>query len=225
MTVEDDGLPQTLSYYVFNKLRDRIISGELKPGQLLREQELEGQFGSSRGPIRESLRLLLQTGLVDHQPRRGFRVRDYNPADIRNIYVLRANLEGMVIDELEGRELAPLIVKLEGRCRIMQACFAQHDLGGYFDENSKFHQTIIDFIANRPIAMVLQIVNEISLPVRYKLLLENFPTRRSLDYHEQITELLRSHDIKGARAMTERHILENLSRAMAVYGDGTVAHG
>ena len=74
MYFDDETLPQTLSYFILNKLRWRIITGELEPGQPLREKELEADYGSSRGPVRESLRLLLQSGLVEHLPRRGFRV-------------------------------------------------------------------------------------------------------------------------------------------------------
>ena len=86
-------LPTTISDYIFTDLRENIIDGTLKPNQTLREEEISVRFGSSRGPIRESLRLLLQTGLVVHQPRKGFKVRDYTPKQIRQIYTLRANLD------------------------------------------------------------------------------------------------------------------------------------
>ena len=59
-------LPTTISDYIFTDLREGIINGTLKPNQTLREEEISLRFGSSRGPIRESLRLLLQTGLVVH---------------------------------------------------------------------------------------------------------------------------------------------------------------
>ena len=58
----------TISNHILQKLRWRIIVGDLKPVPPLRKQELEAEYGSSRGPIRESQRLLLQTGLVVRQP-------------------------------------------------------------------------------------------------------------------------------------------------------------
>lgn len=218
MYEEDDRLPQTLSYFILNKLRWRIITGELKPGQPLREMEIEADYGSSRGPVRESLRMLLQSGLVETQPRRGFRVREYTPADVRNIYELRATLEGMVVAALEGRDLTPLCDTLRGRLKIMESYYKQKDTDKYFRENSRFHQCIIDFTENKPISQVLFYVNEISLPVRYRLLYEgSLSSRRSLDYHEEITACLEAGDIAGARAATEAHILENLERATALY--------
>lgn len=219
MYYENDSLPQTLSYFILNKLRWRIITGKLAPGQVLREQELEADYGSSRGPVRESLRMLLRNGLVEHLPRRGFRVRQETKADIRNIYELRSALEGMVIAALVGLDLAPLCKALQGRCAIMEGYYKANDIEGYFLENSTYHQCIIDFTNNRPIAQVLYYVNEISLPIRYKLLKEAFPTRRSLDYHENILHRLQAGNIDEARRLTQEHILENLERAVAAVDD------
>ena len=220
MYEEDDRLPQTLSYFILNKLRWRIITGDLKPGQPLREMEIEADYGSSRGPVRESLRLLLQSGLVETQPRRGFRVREYTPADVRDIYELRAALEGMVVAALEGRDLTPLCDTLRGRLKIMESCYKQKDMNEYFRENSRFHQCIIDYTGNRPISQVLFYVNEISLPIRYRLMHEGFLSRRSLDYHERITACLEAGDVASARAVTEAHILENLEQAVASHASG-----
>ena len=57
-------LPRTLSLHLVGLLRRQIITGAYKPDQPLREQDIEAEFGSSRGPVRESLRMLLQGGLV-----------------------------------------------------------------------------------------------------------------------------------------------------------------
>ena len=209
----DNELPQTLAYFILSKLRWRIISGDLQPGQPLREVEIQSHYGSSRGPVRESLRLLLQNGLVEHKQRRGFRVREYSPDDIRNIYTLRRTLEGLVVNDLEGRDLTNLVQVLDGRLQIMEVCFKNKDIDGYFLENSEFHQAIIDFTENKPIAQVLHYVNEISLPVRYRLMRASFPTRRSLNYHYGIRDHLDRGNIAEAKALTEEHIMENLDRA------------
>jgi len=218
--------PQTLSHFIHSRLRWRIITGDLKPGQALREMDIEAEYGSSRGPVRESLRLLLLSGLVEHQQRRGFRVRDYTPEDVCNIYELRAKLEGMVVSSLEGHDLSALCETLRGRLQIMKSCYQQKDVEGYFEENSRFHQSIIDFTGNKPLAQVIFYVNEMSLPIRYKLIKNGFPTRRSLNYHRQITEHLEAHRIEEAKVVTEEHILENRERAMAFYEHrGAPKHG
>ena len=114
-----------------------------------------------------SLRLLLQTGLVVHQPRKGFKVRDYTPKQIRQIYTLRANLEGLVIIELEGRELDHLITELKKSNERMETFFRKNQVFEYFKENIFFHQKIIDFADNDILKKTIALVNEVSLPVRY----------------------------------------------------------
>ncbi len=216
-------LPSTISTHVFEALRRRIIEGSYAPGQPLREEEIRELHGSSRGPVRESLRMLLQTGLVEHQPRRGFRVREYTARDIRQIYSLRAALEAQVVGELAGRDLGPLLETLDDACNVMRDCYARSDLEAYFEENSRFHQRIIDFADNRVLREVMEYVNEVSLPIRYRVLGDALPSRRSLTYHERIVSYLRAGDVAEAQQLTGHHILENLERAIETYGRSTEA--
>ena len=211
-------LPKTLSGHLLDRLRWRIITGELEPGSPLREQDIEREYGSSRGPVRESLRMLLQNGLVEYQQRRGFRVRTYTVDDVRHLYELRASLEGLVIASLEGLDLEPLIAGLRASNKRMAQHFKARDIEHYFAENQVFHDTIITFTGNRPIGEVMIYVNEISLPVRYKLMKATLMTRRSLDYHERIVGFLAAGDIASARHETEEHILVNRDAAADLYG-------
>ena len=210
-------LPQTLSKHLLDLLRWRIITGELPPGTAIREQDIEREFGSSRGPVRESLRMLLQNGLVEYQSRRGFRVRTYSSEDVRNLYDLRASVEGLVIASLAGRPLEPLIVGLDASNSRMKKLFKANDIENYFGENQTFHDAIIDYTGNRPIREVMVYVNEISLPVRYKLMKANLMSRRSLDYHERIVRHLKEGHIDKARRETEEHILVNKDAAALLF--------
>lgn len=213
-------LPTTLSNHLLQLLRWRIITGEFAPGQALREQDIEKEIGSSRGPIRESLRMLLQNGLVEYQERRGFRVRTYSVADVLNLYDLRASLEGLVMASLAGRPLEPLIAELEASNRTMESHFRAGDIESYFAENQVFHDRIIAYTQNRPISEVMVYVNEISLPVRYRLMKATLMTRRSIEYHERIITHLKNNQIDSARRETEEHILVNKDKAAALYGEG-----
>lgn len=210
-------LPKTLSTHLLERLRWRIITGELAPGRPLREQDIEREFGSSRGPVRESLRMLLQNGLVEYQQRRGFRVRTYTVEDVASLYELRASLEGLVIASLEGRDLAGLIKELKASNKRMAGHFKDKDIQSYFAENQIFHDAIIAWTANRPIKEVMVYVNEISLPVRYRLMKATLMSRRSLDYHERIAAFLEKGDIASARRETEEHILVNRDAAANLY--------
>ena len=212
-------LPTTLSSHLLQLLRWRIITGEFAPGQPLREQDIEKEIGSSRGPIRESLRMLLQNGLVEYQERRGFRVRTYSVQDVLNLYDLRASLEGLVMASLAGRALGPLIAELEASNRAMEGHFQAGDIEAYFAENQVFHDRIIAYTENRPISEVMSYVNEVSLPVRYRLMKATLMTRRSVEYHERIIAHLKKGHIEKAKRETEEHILVNKEKAAALYAE------
>ena len=77
-------------------IEDEIISGELPPGVVLRQEQLSERFGVSRTPIREALRRLAATGLVSFTPNRGVWVRTISLDELRQAFLVRAELEALV---------------------------------------------------------------------------------------------------------------------------------
>src|SRR5207237_2145601 len=77
-------------------LEDAIISGELAPGTVLRQEQLSARFDVSRTPVREALRRLASTGLVSFVPNRGVRVRQISTDELRQAFLVRAELEALV---------------------------------------------------------------------------------------------------------------------------------
>ena len=68
-------LPETIPYFLADRIKAGIIRWRYPPGSSLREADLAAEYGASRGPVREALRILELQGLVLHAPRRGFKVR------------------------------------------------------------------------------------------------------------------------------------------------------
>jgi len=79
-------------------LQARMVSGELVSGTRLRQEALAEEFGVSRTPIREALRKLQASGLVELQPNRGALVRGPSSREIRDAYEVRAELEGLAAE-------------------------------------------------------------------------------------------------------------------------------
>jgi DNA-binding GntR family transcriptional regulator len=77
-------------------LRQRILHGEVRPGERLNEVEIAGELGVSRGPIREALQRLASDGLVELQARRGAFMRRLGPAEVRDLFEVRLALETTV---------------------------------------------------------------------------------------------------------------------------------
>ncbi len=85
--------PPTLTSAVADAIREAILRGDMLPGEALKETEISRSLNTSRGTVREALRYLQQTGLVEVFPYRGAFVTLLTPKRIREIYTLRALLE------------------------------------------------------------------------------------------------------------------------------------
>jgi len=96
---EDGGLrplqvPRPLAEDAADRIREQILAGGFRQGEHLVEAKIARQLNISRGPVREAFKLLRAEGLLDEEPRRGTFVVSLTADDVREIYGLRAALEG-----------------------------------------------------------------------------------------------------------------------------------
>lgn len=214
-------LPQTLPYHLASQIQRGIIRGRYPSGSNLRELDLLAEYGSSRGPIREGLRVLELQGLVVHSPRKGFRVKDYTAKEVEHLYRMRANLESVVVDALAETDTKTLARELDRINEAMKVASDAGDLDKYFDFNIEFHQLIIDFAASSTLSRVLSIVNDMSLPLRYSLISKGFPQTSDYRYHKRIASAIRSRNFTAAHELTKNHILENIPKVLKVISSGS----
>ncbi len=78
-------------------LADRIITGEIPPGARLRQDHIAAEFGASHVPVREAFRELQAQGLAQSEARRGFRVTEFEVAELREVAEMRASLETLAL--------------------------------------------------------------------------------------------------------------------------------
>jgi DNA-binding GntR family transcriptional regulator len=79
-------------------LEDEIVGGAIPPGTVLRQEMLSERFEVSRTPVREALRRLAALGLVSFEPNRGVRVRSISPGELREAFLVRAELEALATE-------------------------------------------------------------------------------------------------------------------------------
>jgi DNA-binding GntR family transcriptional regulator len=104
------GPPLSKTEYVLQRLRQDIASGIVVPGTSLRQSEIAARYGVSATPVREALRLLEAGGSVSYAPHRGATVRELPPERVHDVYLLRAEIEGLATaiacDRMSDEELA-----------------------------------------------------------------------------------------------------------------------
>ncbi|WP_422031273.1 GntR family transcriptional regulator [Reyranella sp.] len=218
-------LPETIPYFLADRIKAGIIRWRYPPGSSLREIDLAAEYGASRGPVREALRILELQGLVLHAPRRGFKVKHYTADDLRHLYRLRAQLEAEVIDALSTKQVDALCDGLDRINAVMRDSAARKDLEGYFLNNIEFHQLMIDSTESSVLRTILHQVNAMSLPVRFILLRNEFSGRSEYKYHRDITQAVRDRNFKLAKKMTVEHITVNMERVVDVYAEALGRHG
>ena len=101
-------------------IEEAIVSGELAPGTVLRQEQLSEQFNVSRTPVREALRRLAALGLVSFVPNRGVRVRTISRDELHEAFMVRAELESLAT-EVAATKITPEELELRhqnsiGRC-------------------------------------------------------------------------------------------------------------
>ncbi|ALN74754.1 hypothetical protein M673_18700 (plasmid) [Aureimonas sp. AU20] len=134
--------PLALTARIAEALRDRIIAGELLPGQRLSETALAGDLAVSRNTLREVFRLLTKEGLLHHEPNRGVFVSVPSAASILDIYRVRRMLECQALAQAyPGHPAAARMAEAVAEAR---ARHAEADWQGVGSANMRFHAAVVD---------------------------------------------------------------------------------
>jgi DNA-binding GntR family transcriptional regulator len=126
----------------YEAIRDAIVEQRIKAGQRLFETELAEKLGISRAPIREALRELEREGLVQSIPHRGTYVTSLSPQDAREIYSLRAAIEGLAITLAVRSGSKELVSDLERCIADMERSAKDGQLGVMVQADFSFHETL-----------------------------------------------------------------------------------
>ena len=202
----------SLTMLVQRELERMVLAGELAAGEKLNELALAERLGVSRGPVREALRALAETGLVRIEKNRGVFVREISVAEADEIYELRATL-----DQMAGRKLAQTIrpeqlAELRNVVKRMQDAAIRDDREGYHLANLRFHDALVEFAGNaKLLQMYRRLVNELSLFRRHTLA-EARRLRKSTLEHQKILALIAAGDAEGAGARLHEHAMASRER-------------
>ncbi len=117
-------------------LREAILSGELKPGMRIRQEDIAERLGASRLPVREALRMLEAEGLTEHEARKGARVPRLSPHEVDVVYRMRERLEPLALTESMPRLGPDEHAQLE---EVQQRIEDNDDLEKFLDLDREFH--------------------------------------------------------------------------------------
>jgi DNA-binding GntR family transcriptional regulator len=209
-------LTMSLPEQIAARLSERITSGHYAPGRRVMEQEISLEFGVSRGPVREALRLLERDGLVTILPRRGAQVTRLSIEEVREIFDIRASLNGLRDRQIaEGSDRARLLPALEsGVVRLARLAPAPADADEYVETVFELNRLLNDSTPNRRLRAILASLALQTL--RYSRLGLSTPQRRqqSVGNWRRLVKAVREGDGLEAQRAAEQRVLDSRDAAI-----------
>jgi DNA-binding GntR family transcriptional regulator len=208
--------PRALYQDVAERLRSQIFSRELETGAWIDEQKLSAEYGISRTPLREALKVLAAEGLVTMKVRRGAYVTEMSRDDVVQVYRLLALLEsdaaGLVARQASDAQRAALRQlhdRLEKQVRQRDAFFAT---------NEQFHLTLLEIAGNRWCQQIVADLRKVMKLNRHHSLFKQGRLADSLAEHRALMAAIEARDAARATKLMRAHFNSGLEAAAPPVG-------
>ncbi|MBE1533152.1 GntR family transcriptional regulator [Actinomadura algeriensis] len=184
----------TAQQHAVGALRRLIVSGELRPGQRVNQEDIAARVGLSVAPVREALRVLAQEGQLTYRPRRGYFVTELQFEDLSEIYQLRRILEARAARHALPKLDDAALRRIGEAARTCAAAAAAGDVAAELAANRTFHFAIIEAPGQPHVLRLIRLLWE-STEV-YRAMYYNLPEERaaSVDAHDRIIEAIHARD-------------------------------
>ena len=182
-------------------LMEQILTGQLKPGDRLKEMHIANSLGVSQAPVREAIRYLEALGFLEHVPNAGTRVKTFSIDKLIEVYQVREALEitavRIAFENIKKPSVLDASVKmLEAAFEKMNEAAVRDDASDYAKHNTKFHRIFLKMSGNETLLDVWE-----SLAIQTRVLQTMFGTHLSLvdacQLHSGILAALKSGDKKA----------------------------
>ena len=211
-------IPRTALYEeVAERLRDSIFSRELVPGSWIDEQALADQFGISRTPMREALKVLAAEGLVLLKPRRGCYVTELSDTDLDDVFPVMALLEGRAAYEVAQKATAENLRQLEAIHTDLERHAASGDANRFFAANDAFHTTLQDIAGNRWLKQLIEDTRKVIKLTRRQSLEAEGRIHESMLEHRRVLDAIKRHNPDEAGRAMQDHLLSGHAALAELY--------
>ena len=198
--------PLALYQEVAERLRQRIFAHELPPGTWVDEQALAAQYGISRTPLREALKVLASEGLVTLKPRRGCYVTEISERDLDEIFTVMALLEGQCAADTARKASETDLAHLRSVHDELERAADTNDIDGFFEANQAFHQEVQHIADNRWLTQAITDLRRVIKLSRHHSLFSDGRLKQSLAEHRAILDALALRDVARSEQLMREHI-------------------
>ncbi|NML45822.1 GntR family transcriptional regulator [Ramlibacter sp. G-1-2-2] len=203
--------PRALYEEVAELLRQRIFRRELEPGSWIDEMKIAEEYGISRTPLREALKVLAAEGLVTMKVRRGAYVTEVSEQDLREVYHLLALLESDAAGEVARHASAGELDELKALHAELVGAVGDRDQ--FFPVNERFHMRLLQIAGNRWRNQMVSDLRKVMKLNRQHSLLKSGRVEESLAEHTAVMEAIERRDAGAAMARMQEHFANGLEAA------------
>jgi DNA-binding GntR family transcriptional regulator len=193
---------------VYLRLRQEIITNVLCPGDLLVSKDIEHRLRVSQTSVREALISLERDGLVESVPYKGFRIREFDAKHLRDLYPVRAALEGLAIELITKSGDLSGLAELENITKQMAEAASRNDREKLGELDFAFHQRMVILAGND---ILTSAWNTVAAQSFRSLVITNFeyPDIDAIyGVHNIYLDIIRSGDWRKAREEIEQTIIQ-----------------
>jgi DNA-binding GntR family transcriptional regulator len=188
---------------VAERLRARILGHTLHPGSWIDEQALAAEFGISRTPLREALKVLAAEGLVTMKLRRGAYVTEVSERDLAEVYHLLSLLESDAAVVVSQTATAAQIAELAALHQLLEDSVADRDR--FFAANERFHMKLLEIADNRWRNQLVADLRKVMKLNRHHSLFKQGRLEASLKEHRQIMAALKARNAERVLQLMQLH--------------------
>lgn len=203
--------PRALYEEVAELLRQRIFQRELEPGSWIDELKLAEEYGISRTPLREALKVLAAEGLVTMKVRRGAYVTEVSEKDLADVYHLLSLLESDAAGVVAERASDAQRAELQALHTSLEAALTDRDR--FFAVNEQFHMRLLEMADNRWREQMVADLRKVMKLNRHNSLFKTGRIDESLAEHRAVMAALLARDAGLTRQRMQEHFRNGLEAA------------
>jgi DNA-binding GntR family transcriptional regulator len=196
---------------VAERLRARILAHTLPPGSWIDEQALAAEYGISRTPLREALKVLAAEGLVTMKLRRGAYVTEVSERDLSEVFHLLALLEADAAEVVARRATDAQLAELHALHEALERTVDDRD--AFFKANEQFHMKLLQIADNRWTLQMVDDLRKVMKLNRHHSLFKQGRLEASLAEHREILRALLRRDGDEVKRLMQQHIAHGRAAA------------
>ena len=197
--------PGTMHEVIRDELRAVILAGPARPGMPINVDDVARRFGASRIPVREALKTLIGEGLVDHEPRAGYRVAQLTRTELAELYIVREALESAALSAAVMSATAEDDAEVAAAHDALTRAIQEHDARGHHVHSRRLHFALAGPCRMRRLLGMLESAWNITEPLQPMAHISQEMTVCLHDDHRVMVEAFHARDAAALLTASSAH--------------------